>query len=275
MRAFVRDHGAELKAELERRRIAAKRAVVQASDGGMPVTHSEWVTWFAEHADEFAERMKTASHRRREANRRLAPAADLPAAVRRLEPVSARPNVRQLSPLLQLLWGRSGWFIVEEGADVHHLFLLTFAGRTHCFQASGMRVGRELLLDADGMKDFASLIAPLEETIGSGEGRAFEVIMRGMANSQRLFLRVVRARQLQAPVKSAHKRQKTAGPAGDGAESGSALDSDVAALDEIEQDIASDSSSSHVSVDTDVDSGLDDDLVIPKSKPAEEAIVSD
>ena len=111
--AFVRQHGGKLKAELERRREAARIIVEGNFTGDLPVTQQQWIAWFREHDDEFRDKMSVAGARRKAANSRLTPAPDIPLLVACLAANRPKVKVHKLAPWQQMCWGRAGWFCLQ------------------------------------------------------------------------------------------------------------------------------------------------------------------
>lgn len=278
-REFIRSNEHMLKAELQRRKEEARAAVVRVEAPGVRVTQADWTAYFRENGDEFFQRMGTASARRRAANRRLQPAPDVPAAVRRLAPAACRPPASAWSRWQQVLLGRSGFFAVTtRPSRLRLLFVLVWHERTYALDMTRWRQGQVFFLGINDCEKLADKVVPLSSLDFDPVETTCEVSMQATAVLGGVQLRIHRARVLLEPL--ARPRRATG-------QRGSRTDFDEQASDEEDEDkdalghiaatmAGSDVESSDCSVDTDEDSGLEDALVAARHRQDNEDVgVSD
>jgi hypothetical protein len=267
MRDFIARNRPAMEAELQRRRATARLAVERAKSHAFPVSEEDWVAWFKANYDQFYRRMDEASELRRADNRRLVSAADAPEPAKRLGAAPESRRRRDMPRLLQLLWGRTGWHLVEIAPNsLRLLFLVDLQRRTIAVDLSAhCQRGKVYALDS-GVR-LHSLVRPLEELGLPPDGRAFEVVMKGEAMPEQVLLTVARARPLTAPVSAPASRKRKAAPSASGSsESDSSGGGVIGHLPS--------SCESGASVATSCDSGVEDDLVAGRPEDSD-AHVSD
>ena len=280
MRRFVDDHAGELAKELQRRRgAAAAGSASPPMDGKLPLSESEWVQWFTDNEDDFHRRMLIAPDQRKRLNQRLHPAPDTPAPAPRLLPDCARPNMLALQRWQRLGWGRSGWFCATlRPKATAAFFLYEFRRRTYLVDITYLRDGRGYNLGPNCANGLLAGVTRLERA--SWDMHEVEVLFQATisasASPAGVRLEVVGAKVVSEPLKTAACRKKKTAPVARGSvpargarepDSDTSSDSasggtDEVVLEELEADVrGSSGESSCPSVDTDVDSGLDEVLV--------------
>ena len=136
--AYMQTHEAALRAELVETRAAAKAQLERAKTFS-PTSVNQWEEWFTKHADEFGERMKTATARRRELSRRMKGDANLPDG-KRIQPRQA-PLDSALPPgLPHLLRGRVGWHCYKHAGDALLFFLYVHRSVTYAADLRPLQV---------------------------------------------------------------------------------------------------------------------------------------
>jgi len=259
---YVEEHTPLLKDELQRRRDNARKTVTHARRGLSPLSELEWVEWFQQHEDAFAESMKTASHERRVFSGRLCADSDLPGPVERLAP---RPlwttRADKLSLWQRILWGRTGFFGVQlsDGRGVECLFVYTFRKVTFAVDLSPWKRGasgsRFELADTADFR-LSTLLVHIEELEKWDIEQVVELQLRGAATPGKLTLKVDGAWPLKEPPKQSRRRSE-ADSTGD-SEADSDEDADAAGQARADASSAG-SDSSRMSVDTQADSASDSD----------------
>ena len=256
MKAFIAQNTARLHAEVDRRRAMAKSAMQRVEGFETPVTRQAWIHWFRRHQDVFYQEMRESGEKRRAANRRLqASDACPPIGVRLFPPASDETPDRVTEPWMKLLTRRSGWHVVRLVSNELRLFFLFFFKRvTHCLDFSIWRQGRDFVLQQLPGFVLNEHIQPLaqvefDEEVAELLEVGINVRFKGLPSTVRLS--VVAARTVTAPVhRDNRKRRRNGDPVVDGHDS-SGEDSE-----DLLPDLSS--ASSCASVDTDVDSAVDD-----------------
>ena len=271
MRQYIDANRVTLEAEVNRRQAVAKAAAKRISDPERPVTKSQWLSWFRRHEDTFYEQMKDASVKRRQMNRRLMAPANVPQGVRQLGADVKFPPKRDLPRWQQFLVGRSGWFCVKApGVHMRLLFLCTCQRRTYCIDWTFCRNGStfDIVFAEDYL--YRDLLQPLHLLeVDVLPTMVAEAVVTAELSPTRASLSVTHAKELLYPLQTRRKGKKRAKDSlgEDASESASSArcDSDEG----VKRDAVDSCTASSVpSVDTDVDSDVDE---VPSKAGLEEA----
>ena len=131
MSAFIAENRPTLEARKNEMVIRAD-SELQSLLASFPilVTRSQWEQWLSENIAEFRENMRTAPTLRRQGNVRLTARPGLPAASRRVQPLSDKRPYN--SEWVKRLANREGWWGIRtrDNGDVF-LFLILLRGRTY------------------------------------------------------------------------------------------------------------------------------------------------
>ena len=280
-REYVQANEPALRDEIWRRRRQAAAVVEQAANPEMPISTADWNAWFRTHEDEFYARMRDAPATRRRLNRRMFASPDTPQPVPRLGPRQPTVAARRLSDLCRILWGRSGWYLVE--CELNHrllFFLYVFSKRTYVVDFSSMRAkGPHFVIRDNDARNIHTLLSPLDQVDFRNGRRVFEVVVSASATPGSVHLEVVRARLVDRPLRSNCTRQRKERSREKGEESeeehDDGDDSDQQAFAAVAKDVHSSSSgSSCPSVDTDIDSGVEEPIKTSERKE-DDALASD
>ena len=273
LKRYIDAHRLEMQEELKSRREVAKAAVDRASSHTMPVSEGQWIEWFREHYDTFYSDMSAATQERRRMNQRLCTREDTPLPVARLGPKAKKVQPSDLPLWQQLLLGRTGWYAVQEGpGSVRTMFLFVFHRMTYAMEIDEWAEGGQFRLRRDlgaRLGDILKLLVEVEIAQRPGMG-VFELYMKAKAVPGAVLLKPQHAQAVTAPLapvrREPKKKQKAAAASArqqEAAASGARelsedSGSDSAASRPKKDACGSASDSSRASVDTEVESGVED-----------------
>jgi hypothetical protein len=281
MKEFIEANKPALQAEVERRRSLGQSVLSRLESSECPLTQAQWINWFRKNQDQFYQGMREAGHKRRAANRRLQASADTPLPVTRVRPCKTTGRPGTWKPWQQILHRRSGWYLLKEGtSEVRLLFVFTFKGHSHCMDFSLWRRRRGFCIEPSEGINLDDIIISLSDI----EGDVDAVVMQAEVDMQSASVRpgVFSAAPAPAAFTAAHAPDATSTPAGQvcitvlaasvlkeplrrsrRARKRKTMDSTAAAdvscsSDSDEEVVGISSESSLASVDTDMESGVDD-----------------
>lgn len=261
---FVQANATWLRQELERRRREAKLAVDRAASQDVPVTQAEWTEWFATNEVQFRELMDTSAAARRNSNHRLHADPAAPPAIPRIRPVDDKVKKLHIEQWQQVLWGRSGWVcLAYRGRATRLLWLHSAAGQTFCLDLTVARLGKDYVLDENSLRLLRSTLTSLDKLEVAEVDQALVCSVKALPEPRLVRLVIQAAKVVKQPLAATRRARKRKAP-GEEADDEAAEPEDndqeeeSAFLQAAKEDLSG--SSSAGSVDTDLDSGVDECL---------------
>ena len=280
LKSYIDSNRLSLERELRERRAACKSRVASAKAGNVPVTDSEWHSWFITNHTSFWESMKTVVSERRALSERVRESVNVPESAPKWPSVdsSTAQSAGYVAPeWVKTLRGRDGWFAVQcGGRPVKVLYVLSSGRyRSHAVDLQTWREGRTYVIQAGkGGLALGDLVRPLEDIEIIGDYvRCLELVVSAQSAEERVTLSFSHARPLAGPLPRAERASKRSleelppDTESDVSEVAAAVAADVK--------VALSDSSECVSVDTDLDEQQGDfvklapDAKLPDSEGSE------
>ena len=137
---YLRTQGSKLQSELsDARQKAVLRLEALEAAQWHPVSRAQWTSWMVENIDTFRERMRTVGCQRRVFSKRLTARDNLPKPTPRLMPQS-EPRKKPDADWANLLYARSGWFVIQSPDARNLIFLVHHRWHTHYVDISSCSV---------------------------------------------------------------------------------------------------------------------------------------